>query len=87
MRRYSQIRRSFFLTSRSFGLDPPAQTELLALIKELRTSGRAIVLTTHVLEFAVRSSDTVIALSSGDARFVDAALPDALERLRAVFEL
>jgi ABC-2 type transport system ATP-binding protein len=67
------------------GLDPPAQTELLALISELRSAGRAIVLTTHVLEFAVRSSDMVIALSGGDARFIDAALPDALERLHAVF--
>jgi ABC-2 type transport system ATP-binding protein len=69
------------------GLDPPAQAELLVLISELRTLGRAIVLTTHVLEFAVRSSDVVIALSDGAARFVDAALPDAIERLRAVFSL
>jgi ABC-2 type transport system ATP-binding protein len=69
------------------GLDPPAQAELLVLINELRDSGRAIVLTTHVLEFAVRSSDLVIALTGGDVRFVDAALPDALERLRTVFTL
>jgi ABC-2 type transport system ATP-binding protein len=67
------------------GLDPPAQSELLDLIGELRISGRAIVLTTHVLEFAVRSSDSIIALGGGEVRFVDAAQPDALERLQAVF--
>jgi ABC-2 type transport system ATP-binding protein len=67
------------------GLDPPAQAELVMLVNELRDSGHAIVLTTHVLEFAVRSSDLVIALTGGDARFVNAALPDALDRLRTVF--
>jgi ABC-2 type transport system ATP-binding protein len=67
------------------GLDPPAQAELVLLVSELRRSGRAIVLTTHVLEFAVRSCDTIVALRGGDARFVDAAMPDALERLQSVF--
>ena len=48
-------------------LDPEMKAEVLDLIEELRLSGQRIVLSTHEMGFAKRSSDKVLFLSEGRA--------------------
>jgi len=47
------------------GLDPLGQRELRAIIKDLRGSGTAIVVSTHMLEQAQAICDRVVILKSG----------------------
>lgn len=54
-----------FLDEPSAGLDPQSRQVVFDLIGELREQGRAVVLTTHLLEDAERLSDTVYIIDHG----------------------
>lgn len=54
-----------FLDEPSAGLDPQSRQVVFDLITELRADGRAIVLTTHLLEDAERLSDTIFVIDRG----------------------
>ncbi|RKW71246.1 ABC transporter ATP-binding protein [Galactobacter caseinivorans] len=54
-----------FLDEPSAGLDPQSRQVVFELITELRADGRAIVLTTHLLEDAERLSDTIFVIDRG----------------------
>lgn len=54
-----------FLDEPSAGLDPQSRQVVFDLITELRADGRAIVLTTHLLEDAERLSDTIFMIDRG----------------------
>ncbi|MDR2254711.1 MAG: ABC transporter ATP-binding protein [Arthrobacter sp.] len=54
-----------FLDEPSAGLDPQSRQVVFELIEEERARGRAIVLTTHLLEDAERLSDTVYVIDRG----------------------
>lgn len=54
-----------FLDEPSAGLDPQSRQVVFDLISELRDDGRAIVLTTHLLEDAERLSDTIFVIDRG----------------------
>ena len=54
-----------FLDEPTSALDPEMKAEVLDLIEELRLSGQRIVLSTHEMGFAKRSSDKVLFLSGG----------------------
>lgn len=54
-----------FLDEPSAGLDPQSRQVVFDLITELRARGKAIVLTTHLLEDAERLSDTVYVIDRG----------------------
>ena len=56
-----------FLDEPTSALDPEMKAEVLDLIEELRLSGQRIVLSTHEMGFAKRSSDKVLFLSEGRA--------------------
>ncbi len=47
------------------GLDPKGQRELRSILRELRTAGTAIVLSTHLLESAEAICDQVLVLNQG----------------------
>jgi ABC-type multidrug transport system ATPase subunit len=47
------------------GLDPLGQRELRAIIRDLRSQGVAIVISTHMLEQAQAICDRVVILKSG----------------------
>ena len=49
------------------GLDPKGQRELRSILRELRDSGTAIVLSTHLLESAEAICDHVLVLNAGRA--------------------
>ncbi|MFI5282635.1 MAG: ABC transporter ATP-binding protein [Candidatus Dormibacterales bacterium] len=54
-----------FLDEPTTGLDPQARRSLWDLIRELRSAGRSIVLTTHYMEEAQQLCDRVAILDSG----------------------
>ena len=54
-----------FLDEPSAGLDPQSRQVVFEIIEEERERGRAIVLTTHLLEDAERLSDTVYVIDRG----------------------
>jgi len=54
-----------FLDEPSAGLDPQSRRVVFEIIEEQRDAGRAIVLTTHLLEDAERLSDTVYVIDRG----------------------
>ncbi|MEC5125788.1 amino acid ABC transporter ATP-binding protein [Verrucomicrobiales bacterium BCK34] len=54
-----------FLDEPTSALDPEMKAEVLDLIEELRLSGQRIVLSTHEMGFAKRSSHKVLFLSGG----------------------
>ncbi|WP_394160669.1 ABC transporter ATP-binding protein [Galactobacter valiniphilus] len=54
-----------FLDEPSAGLDPQSRQVVFEIIEEERARGRAIVLTTHLLEDAERLSDTVYVIDRG----------------------
>ncbi|MCL4167531.1 UNVERIFIED_CONTAM: hypothetical protein GTU68_017374 [Idotea baltica] len=54
-----------FLDEPTSALDPEMKAEVLDLIEELRLSGQRIVLSTHEMGFAKRSSDKVLFLHEG----------------------
>jgi lipooligosaccharide transport system ATP-binding protein len=57
-----------FLDEPTTGLDPQARRAVWELVSKLRTSGMAVVLTTHYMDEAERLSDRLILLQSGKVR-------------------
>ncbi|MFD8295011.1 ABC transporter ATP-binding protein [Streptomyces bauhiniae] len=48
------------------GLDYRAKTELIAIVDALAAEGRAVVISTHDVEFAARAADRVVVMAEGD---------------------
>ncbi|WP_089114153.1 ABC transporter ATP-binding protein [Streptomyces sp. SS07] len=48
------------------GLDYRAKTQLIAMVDELASEGRSVVVSTHDVEFAARAADRVVVLAEGD---------------------
>lgn len=55
-----------FLDEPSAGLDPQSRIMVFELIRELRDAGKAIVLTTHLLDDAQRLADYVYIINKGE---------------------
>lgn len=56
-----------FLDEPSAGLDPQSRIMVFELIKELRDAGKAIILTTHLLDDAQRLADYVYIVDKGES--------------------
>lgn len=56
-----------FLDEPSAGLDPQSRLMVFELIRELRDSGKAIILTTHLLDDAQRLADYVYIVNHGES--------------------
>jgi len=54
-----------FLDEPTRGLDPGAKEDLLAILRQLRDEGRAVLLVTHDAELVARAADRVILLDRG----------------------
>jgi ABC-2 type transport system ATP-binding protein len=65
-----------FLDEPTAGLDPQARIVVWDLIRDLRSSGVAVVLTTHLLDEAERLADQVVLMAAG--RVVAAGTPREL---------
>lgn len=65
-----------FLDEPSAGLDPHARRDVWSLVRDLRESGTAVVLTTHLLQEAEELADVVHVLDRG--RLVAAGTPQDL---------
>jgi ABC-2 type transport system ATP-binding protein len=65
-----------FLDEPTAGLDPQARIVVWELIRELRTAGVAVVLTTHLLDEAERLADHLVLMAGG--RVVAAGSPQQL---------
>jgi len=65
-----------FLDEPTAGLDPQARLVVWGLIRQLRSSGVAVVLTTHLLDEAERLADHVVLMAGG--RVVAAGSPQEL---------
>jgi ABC-2 type transport system ATP-binding protein len=63
-------------------LDPQIRRQLWALIKELKTSGVTIILTTHYLDEAEALADRVCVLDQGNIKLIDTP-----EKLKADFKM
>ncbi|ADI04385.1 putative ABC transporter ATP-binding protein [Streptomyces bingchenggensis BCW-1] len=48
------------------GLDYRAKTELIGIVHALAAEGRAVVISTHDVEFAARAADRVVVMAEGD---------------------
>lgn len=48
------------------GLDYRAKTQLIAMVDELASEGRSVVISTHDVEFAARAADRVVVMAEGD---------------------
>ncbi|AJE43994.1 ABC transporter ATP-binding protein [Streptomyces nodosus] len=48
------------------GLDYRAKTELIGIVDTLAAEGRAVVISTHDVEFAARAADRVVVMAEGD---------------------
>ncbi|MGW2466854.1 ABC transporter ATP-binding protein [Streptomyces bauhiniae] len=48
------------------GLDYRAKSELIAIVDALAAEGRAVVISTHDVEFAARAADRVVVMAEGD---------------------
>ncbi|MFJ5265262.1 ABC transporter ATP-binding protein [Streptomyces sp. NPDC088387] len=48
------------------GLDYRAKTELIGVVDALAAEGRAVVISTHDVEFAARAADRVVVMAEGD---------------------
>nr|WP_237537743.1 ABC transporter ATP-binding protein [Streptomyces sp. SID2999] len=48
------------------GLDYRAKAELIAIVDALAAEGRAVVISTHDVEFAARAADRVVVMAEGD---------------------
>lgn len=57
-----------FLDEPSAGLDPQSRAVVFDLIRELRGSGTAVILTTHLLDDAQRLADQVVIVDEGRVR-------------------
>jgi ABC-2 type transport system ATP-binding protein len=60
------------------GLDPQARRAIWELIRGIRTRGKTVVLTTHLMEEAERLCDRVAIIDHG--RVIDVGTPEALVR-------
>ena len=67
-----------FLDEPSAGLDPQSRIMVFELIRELRDAGKAIVLTTHLLDDAQRLADYVYIVDKG-ASVAQGTVPELLE--------
>lgn len=65
-----------FLDEPTTGLDPQARRNLWDLIKEIRSNGTTVVLTTHYMDEAEQLCDRVAFIESGELIAIDS--PDAL---------
>ncbi|MDQ2786567.1 MAG: ATP-binding cassette domain-containing protein [Chloroflexota bacterium] len=65
-----------FLDEPTRGLDPDAKESLIAILRQLRDEGRAVLLVTHDAELVARAADRVILLDRG--RIVAAGHPRAV---------
>ncbi|GAA1579193.1 ABC transporter ATP-binding protein [Kribbella hippodromi] len=65
-----------FLDEPTTGFDPEARRQFWTLIKELRTEGTTILLTTHYLDEAEHLADRVGVIANG--KMVEVATPDTL---------
>jgi lipooligosaccharide transport system ATP-binding protein len=59
--------RLVLLDEPTVGLDPQVRQELWALIDQLRTEGKSILMSTHYIEEAQRLADTVTVMAEGRA--------------------
>jgi len=66
-----------FLDEPSAGLDPQSRIMVFELIRELRDAGKAIVLTTHLLDDAQRLADYVYIVNHGES-VTEGTVPDLL---------
>ncbi|SEE47593.1 ABC-2 type transport system ATP-binding protein [Arthrobacter alpinus] len=71
-----------FLDEPSAGLDPQSRLMVFELIRELRDSGKAIVLTTHLLDDAQRLADYVYIVDKG-ASVAQGTVQELLEQSTA----
>ncbi len=60
-----------FLDEPTSGLDPQARREIWSLIRDLKETGKTIVLTTHYMEEVEELSDRAAILIDGDIKMVD----------------
>lgn len=67
-----------FLDEPTAGMDPQARHGTWELIRQLRTDGVSVVLTTHLLDEAEQLADTVVVMDAG--RVVASGSPDELTR-------
>lgn len=65
-----------FLDEPSTGLDPQARAHIWEIIKELKKSGKTIVLTTHYMEEAQHLCDTIAIMDNG--RIIEMGPPKVL---------
>jgi len=65
-----------FLDEPTRGLDPDAKEALIAILRQLRDEGRAVLLVTHDAELVARAADRVVLLDRG--RIVAAGHPRAV---------
>ncbi len=66
-----------FLDEPSAGLDPQSRNMVFELIRELRDTGKAIILTTHLLDDAQRLADHVYIVNRGET-VADGTVPELL---------
>ncbi|MEV7324895.1 ATP-binding cassette domain-containing protein [Streptomyces sp. NPDC093970] len=59
------------------GLDYRAKTELVAVVDALAAEGRAVVISTHDVEFAARAADRVVVMAEGDV-VADGPTPEVI---------
>jgi ABC-2 type transport system ATP-binding protein len=67
-----------FLDELTTGLDPQARRTIWELVRGIRTRGKTVFLTTHLMEEAERLCDRVAIIDRG--RIVDVDTPEALVR-------
>ncbi|MGO4384143.1 ABC transporter ATP-binding protein [Specibacter sp. RAF43] len=71
-----------FLDEPSAGLDPQSRIMVFELIRELRDAGKAIVLTTHLLDDAQRLADYVYIVNNGES-VTQGTVPELLRQSTA----
>ncbi|MCQ9164683.1 ABC transporter ATP-binding protein [Arthrobacter sp. STN4] len=71
-----------FLDEPSAGLDPQSRLMVFELIRELRDAGKAIVLTTHLLDDAQRLADYVYIVNHGES-VTEGTVPELLSQSTA----
>ncbi|ALE05936.1 ABC transporter [Arthrobacter sp. ERGS1:01] len=71
-----------FLDEPSAGLDPQSRLMVFELIRELRDAGKAIVLTTHLLDDAQRLADYVYIVNHGES-VTEGTVPQLLSQSTA----
>lgn len=74
-----------FLDEPSAGLDPQSRIMVFELIRELRDAGKAIILTTHLLDDAQRLADYVYIVDKGES-VAEGTVPQLLEESTAALQ-